>query len=221
MRVRDEIMQKLYAGVDPFAGFPSGLYQADVQGWNSQHEFLATAIEVGRPRIIVEIGVWKGGSTMFMAEKLRSMGLDAVVIAVDTWLGSWDHWVKPEIRRELGFVNGYPQFFYKFLNNVKANGLESYVVPLPLDSLNAYHTMKTLNIVPDIVHIDAGHDYRAVKLDIDIWWPHLAAGGFLIGDDYQPGVWPEVCRAFNEFAAEYGDGTVVNHNNKCVFRKAT
>jgi cephalosporin hydroxylase len=217
--VRQDIIDRLYAGSDPFAGFPKNLFQTDSQGWNSQHEYLATAIDIGRPKIVIEIGVWKGGSTMFMADRLRALQLDAVVIAVDTWLGSWDHWINPVTRQELGFVNGYPNFYYKFLNNVRSARLENYVVPLPLDSLNAYETLKHLQIYPDLVHIDAGHDYRAVKQDIDIWWPQITPGGFLIGDDYQPEVWPDVCRAFDEFALEYGDGTVTNSGNKCVFRK--
>ncbi len=219
MPVRHELIDKLYAGTDPFTTFPEGLYQLDTQGWNSQHPYLAQAIERVRPRVIVEIGVWKGGSTLFMAENLRRLGLDAAVIAVDTWLGSWDHWVNPQWRRELSFVHGYPNFFYKFMNNVKSLQLQDYVVPLPLDSVNAFHTLRAAGIRPDVVHIDAGHDYRAVKTDIDLWWPWLSPGGIMIGDDYQAGVWPEVCQAFDDFAAEHYGGKVENIGGKCIFTK--
>ncbi len=220
MRVRQEIVDRLYAGVDPFANFPENLFQVDMQGWNSQHPYLSRAIDVARPKIIVEIGVWKGGSTLFMAEHLRRLELDAVVIAVDTWLGSWDHWINPALRAQLSFINGYPNFFYKFMNNVKALKLEDYVVPLPLDSLNASETLKFLQIQPDIVHIDAGHDYRAVKSDIETWWPLIKPNGFLIGDDYHREVWPGVCRAFDEFAEAHGAGQVEHFERKCIFRKA-
>ncbi len=221
MPVRQDIIDRLYAGADPFLNFPDSLYQVDTQGWNSQHPYLSRAIDVARPKIIVEIGVWKGGSTLFMAEHLRRLELDAVVIAVDTWLGSWDHWINPTWRAQLSFLNGYPNFFYKFMNNVKSLKLENYVVPFPLDSLNASETLKFLQIQPDIVHIDAGHDYRAVKADIESWWPLLKPGGFLIGDDYmQDGGWPEVRRAFDEFAVACGDGKVENFDKKCIFRKA-
>ena len=106
------------------------------------------------------------------------------------------------------------------MNNVKSLKLEDYVVPLPLDSLNASETLKFLQISPDIVHIDAGHDYRAVKSDIETWWPLIKPNGFLIGDDYHPEVWPGVCRAFDEFAVTCGDGKVEHFNHKCIFRKA-
>lgn len=220
MPVRQDIIDRLYAGADPFLNFPDSLYQVDTQGWNSQHPYLSRAIDVARPKIIVEIGVWKGGSTLFMAEHLRRLELDAVVIAVDTWLGSWDHWINPTWRAQLSFLNGYPNFFYKFRNNVKSLKLENYVVPFPLDSLNASETLKFLQIQPDIVHIDAGHDYRAVKADIESWWPLLKPGGFLIGDDYHREVWPGVCQAFDEFAVACGDGKVEHFDKKCIFRKA-
>ena len=220
MPVRQDIIDRLYAGADPFLNFPDSLYQVDTQGWNSQHPYLSRAIDVARPKIIVEIGVWKGGSTLFMAEHLRRLELDAVVIAVDTWLGSWDHWINPTWRAQLSFLNGYPNFFYKFMNNVKSLKLESYIVPFPLDSLNASETLKFLQIQPDIVHIDAGHDYRAVKADIESWWPLLKPGGFLIGDDYHREVWPGVCQAFDEFAVACGDGKVEHFDKKCIFRKA-
>lgn len=219
MTIRQQVLELLYSGADPFLGFPRNLYQTDTQGWHSQHPYLASAIDTASPKIIVEIGVWKGGSTLFMADHIRKLGLDAVVIAVDTWLGSWDHWIVPALRQELNFIHGYPNFYYKFLNNVKMLGLEEYVVPLPLDSLNAFHTLRHFKITPDIVHIDAGHDYRAVKSDIEIWWPQIRPGGILIGDDYTPGVWPEVCTAFNQLAQALGQDQVEHFENKCIFRK--
>jgi hypothetical protein len=218
MSVRDDILARLYGGADPFTDFPEHLFAFDTQGWQSQHPYLSRAIDAGEPKVIVEIGVWKGGSTLFMAEHLRTRGFDAVVIAVDTWLGSWDHWVNPELRKHLAFRNGYPNFFYKFMNNVRALGLQNYVVPLPLDSVNARETLRHFGLAPDMLHIDAGHDYLAVSTDIAIWWDLLRPGGYLVGDDYAP-TWPGVVRAFDEFAARVF-GTPVEHvDGKCIFQK--
>ena len=47
----------------------------DLQGWNSQHIYLSDAITALRPAVIVEIGVWKGGSTVFMANELKKHAL--------------------------------------------------------------------------------------------------------------------------------------------------
>ena len=62
--------------------------QTDDQGWNSDHIFLADTMTREKPRVVVELGVWKGASTMTMAATLRDEGIDGCVVAVDTGLGS-------------------------------------------------------------------------------------------------------------------------------------
>lgn len=213
-----ELRQKIWRGTNPFAGLPPRLYEADTQGWASQHRYLSDAIEMIRPKVIVEVGVWKGGSTIHMAKKLRELGLDAVVIAVDTWLGAWDHWTDETWFRELNFSYGYPQLFYKFATNVIANDLQDYIIPLPLDSVNAREVMSRAGISADVLHIDAGHDYAAVTSDLTQWWPVLRSGGAFIGDDYDAsGVgWPDVKRAIDTFLANHGHANFQHGGNKCA-----
>ena len=43
----------------------------------------------------------------------------------------------------------------------------------------------------DLVYIDAGHSFDDVKADIAAWWPKVADGGVLCGDDYQNAIFPE------------------------------
>ncbi len=213
--VSQRVRQKLWRGADPFAGFPEKLIATDEQGWNSHHTYLSEAIKQTRPRIVIEVGVWKGGSTLFMAKHMRELGLDAVVIAVDTWLGSWDHWRNDQHFRELCFDHGYPRLYEKFAANVVRHGLQDYVVPLPLDSVNARNVLGHFKVAADVVHIDAGHDYDAVTSDLTQWWQALRPGGLLIGDDYHAdGIrWPDVRRATDDFLArtphtafEFGHG---------------
>ena len=47
------------------------------------------------------------------------------------------------------------------------------------------------------MHIDANHRYDHVRRDIEIWSPYLAAGGWLLLDDY---VW-----AFGDGPQRVGD----------------
>lgn len=54
--------------------------------------------------------------------------------------------------------------------------------------------------VPDLVFIDALHDYDSVKQDIAQWWPHVRIGGMLAGHDFNhkwPGVERAVADSFN------------------------
>lgn len=195
------IVELLWKGSMPYAGFPHRRYRSDLQGWNSHHKFLSDSIARQCPAVVVEVGVWKGGSTIQMAQTMRSCGLDAVVIAVDTWLGSWEHWEQDQWFPELLFEFGYPSLYYTFLTNVVENGVSDYIVPLPLDSANAAFLLNRKGIRPDIVHIDGGHDYESALSDLRRWWPLLQPGGILIVDDYDPQgqVWPTVRTAVDDF----------------------
>lgn len=218
--VKQVVVERLWRGVDPMLGFPHTLIEADVQGWNSEHPYLAHAITQTQPQIIVELGVWKGASTLFMAEELRRSGHDGVVIAVDTWLGSREHWVRDEYFGEVGFLHGYPTLYYKFLANVARSGLGDYVVPLPLDSLNAARVLQDFGLSPGLIHLDGGHDYDSVMADLKAWWPLLVQNGILVGDDYYTnGQWSGVRRAYDEFFDALGMSITQEHEGKCWIRK--
>jgi hypothetical protein len=179
---RRRVLDLLWNGADPFDGLPEDLFQFDLQGWNSQHRYLLEAIE-DLPSLIVEVGVWKGGSVIFMANELKRLELQSTIIAVDTWLGSSELWVGP-FRGDLGFIGSWPQLYYKFLSNVTHEQVNDYVAPFPMDSLNAAVTLGDLGLRPDVIHLDAGHRYESVLADLRAWWPVLAPGGVFIGDDY-------------------------------------
>jgi hypothetical protein len=200
---RAELIKTLWAGADPFDGFPADQVAPDMQGWHSDHPFLADTVARLRPRVVVEVGAWKGLSVLSLAAALRDNGIDGAVVAVDTWLGSSEHWADPNWRPALGLTHGYPTLQRAFMRNVIEAGLERFVVPLPLDSLNAAALLRGLKIAPGIVHIDAGHDFASVTADLEAWWPLLESGGVLIGDDYHDlrhaRHWPGVRRAFNAF----------------------
>jgi predicted O-methyltransferase YrrM len=200
---RQVLIDRLWKGHDPLAEITAGFIAFDVQGWNSQHPYLSQTIGEIRPQIIAEIGVWKGGSTIFMANALKQLGGGGAVIAIDTWLGSSEHWLANF--NDLAGFGGRPLLYHKFLSNVVQAGVADCVVPLPIDSLNAAQLLRMTKLVPDLIHVDAGHDYQSVIGDLSAWWPLLKPGGVLIGDDYyMNGVWPGVRRAFDEFFGALG-----------------
>ena len=216
---RQMMIDRLWRGCDPLRGFPDNLFEYDLQGWNSQHAYLNETIALVRPSIIVEVGVWKGGSTVFMANAVKTLGLASVVIAVDTWLGSSEHWLT-DLSAEMSLINGYPALYYKFLSNVIRAGVADYVLPIPVDSLNAAQILKSLGLAPGIIHLDGGHDYDSVMADLRAWWPVLAAGGVLIGDDYyETGMWASVRQAFDDFFGTLNLVPIENIAGKCRVRK--
>lgn len=220
MAKRQEIVQRLWRGRDPFEAFPRPLYAQDLQGWGSQHPYLTETITQLRPSVIVEIGVWKGGSTITMASALRALQQDGVVLSVDTWLGAWDHWTNDEWFPHLAWDHGYPQIQRIFMSNVLAAGLQDYVLPLPLDSLNAAQVLKHFAIRPDVIHLDGAHDFDAVLADLKVWWPLLRPGGVLIGDDYYEALhWPGVKAAFDTYFAGSQPSPLPHAHGKCLVRK--
>ncbi len=153
-----------------------------------------------------------------MAEKAKALDIDCAIISVDTFLGAWDHWLSEQFRGDLKAFHGYPTLFYTFMANVVAKELNDIVVPMPLDSNNAAEVLRRQGIRPDVVHVDAGHDRKAVLADLELWWDLLAPGGYLIGDDYDPSFysWPEVAHAFHEF---FQTTQLENYDGKCRVRK--
>jgi|SRR5579872_7089103 len=218
--IRQMMIERLWKGVDPFHAFPDNLIEHDLQGWNSQHPYLAGTIESHRPSLIVEIGVWKGGSTIFMANELKKRGLPSLVIAVDTWLGSSEHWLGPS-SASLSILYGHPSLFYKFLSNVIREQVVGLVLPLPMDSLNAAEVLKSLNVAPTMIHLDGGHDYESVIADLRVWWPLLAPGGVFVGDDYYLNdTFPGLRRAFDEFFGRLGLTPIEQKDGKCRITKS-
>jgi hypothetical protein len=218
--MRRHVLDKLWAGKDPFSGFPARAYLVDPQGWNSDHHTLVEAVDRHRPSLIVEVGVWKGGSVMTMARRLQALGIDGVVLAVDTWLGASDHWLNAGFFEDLGFENGYPRLYHKFAANILDQGLRDYVVPMPLDSTNAALVVKAVGLQPQVLHIDAGHDYDSVTKDLEMWWPLLAPGGTLIADDYwHQDAWPEVKRGVDDFFARTPHVSFTPIPPKCLIVK--
>jgi hypothetical protein len=216
MSKRAELIDRIWGGIDPLVS--SRPLSPDFQGWASDHPYLVRAIEEVRPSVVVEIGVWKGGSVMTMADHMKALSLDGVVIAVDTWLGAWDHWIQPQWFSHLKFENGYPSIYHTFASNIISRQLQGYVVPLPLDSLNAVKVCAHHGLTVDVLHVDGGHDFAAVTADLAAWWPMLRDGGVLIGDDYhsEGDVWPEVREAFQAF---FNTKDIEATGGKCYIRK--
>ena len=219
---RRDILDALWHGRDPFADPPAALRPRDLQGWRSRHPFLDAAVAEWRPRVLVEVGAWKGASAVYMASAMNVHGVvDGTVIAVDTWLGAVDHWADAGLFAELATEHGYPSLYRTFLANVLHEGLADRVVPLPLDSVNAAELMRLRGVSADVIHLDAGHEEASVAADLAAWWPVLRPGGLFIADDYdaEGGRFPGVQRAVDAFCAAHPVEGPWALRGKCKFIK--
>jgi predicted O-methyltransferase YrrM len=213
-----ETMHALY-GRDIWTGFQPSRPAGKVVGWNGTLPILAQLAAEATPGIVIDVGVWKGMSTIFMAEAMKKAGHNGCVISVDTFLGSIEHWKGsgPNPIWEFDRQVGMPDLFERFTSNVWHANVANMVVPLPQTSALAARIIRGAKIQVGLVHIDAGHDYEDVAADIAAYWPLIARGGVLIGDDYPM---TGVKRAAEEFAARVGRSLEVTNNTKWWLRKA-
>ncbi len=188
----------------PYLDLDVSAVEPDLQGWGSDHAVFEKVISSLRPKIIIEVGSWKGRSALTMAEILDRYRVDAEIVCVDTWLGSPEHWLKTqrEWYTSLQISNGFPRLYYTFLANVIGQRRDKTITPFPSTSDNAALILGQLNIRADVCYIDAAHEYASVMRDLEAYWLLLAEDGVLIGDDY--GHWPGVTQAAQDFAGQKG-----------------
>ncbi len=182
---------------DPYEGFVVDPGQIDKQGWGSSHPIFEQVITQLKPKVVVEVGTWKGASAITMANVLKKVVGEGEIICVDTWLGAPEHWMDQSLYPSLKLKNGYPQMYTTFMNNIVSEGLQNIITPVPTTSFVARRWFQQHNIVADLIYIDAAHEYPEVIADIEGWLKVLRFGGVMIGDDYSA-YWPGVIRAVEE-----------------------
>ncbi len=164
-------------------GFDPGLYPDDVQGWGSDAPVFKELITELRPRLIIEVGTWKGASALHMARVCDELDIETRILAIDTWLGAYE-FIGATGERDLLLSHGYPQIYYQFLANVVRAHQQRRIIPFPQTSLIAARWCHHHQIRADLIYIDGSHDAEDVAADIRAYWPLLRRGGVLFGDDY-------------------------------------
>lgn len=176
-------------------GFNSTAWPDDRQGWGSTAPIFQRLIARVRPRLIVEVGTWKGASALHMAACCDALDLDCPIVCVDTWLGAGEFIGVPfgDAERGLRSIYGWPQVYYQFLANVVTAGQQDRIIPFPQTSLIAARWLYQQGVRADLIYIDGSHDAADVTADIAAYSKLLSGRGVLFGDDFD--CWPDVRRA--------------------------
>ncbi len=216
-------LSRAFHGGDIYAGFPHETFPLDLQGWHSEVPLFRTLLASLRPRVVVELGTWKGASALHMCDLAQELGLEPFTLfCVDTWLGSRWHWLE---RRDagafagLGCRHGFPTVYFQFLANVVKKGHQDRIVPMPQTTLEAARVYESLGAIPvDLLYVDAGHCFEDVYGDLRAWWPLVRPGGAVFGDDFIP-AFPGVEQALRRFCGEAGIPSFQVEGEKWVIRK--
>lgn len=140
---------------------------APVEGWLSERQgraLLAAALATTGRGAIVEVGSWKGRSTIWLAFGARERGRR--VLAVDPHSGSRED---PSART-----------LDAFLGNLASAGVADAVAPLVMTSARAVHTITE---PVELLFVDGDHGEAGARLDADLWLPKLLPGGTVLFHD--------------------------------------
>jgi predicted O-methyltransferase YrrM len=162
--------------VRPAADTAAGTHVADlvagIEGWLTEAEAQAL-YELARActgrGAIVEIGSWKGRSTVCLATGSRA-GAGGHVYAIDPHTGSAEH------HAAFGEVDTVAEF----RANVEGAGVAGLVTALVTTSLDAG---AGFDRPVELLFVDGAHEYDAVRADLELWLPKVVDGGFVAVHD--------------------------------------
>jgi len=150
-------------------------FENDVEkigGWLTKAEgiFLyQTASKVSSENRIVEIGSWKGKSTICLGKGAQA-GNKSKIYAVDPHIGS------SKLQRMFGELDTYQEF----LQNIKNAKADECIEPVLKTSNEA---SKHFNEPIGFLFVDGAHDFKSVQLDIKSWFSKVKDGGIIAFHD--------------------------------------
>ena len=182
---KQRVRRHLFGSHDPYANL--NLLPKHIFGWSSDSPVFNDVLLSYKPKFIIEVGTYLGKSAINMARILLKQGIENFeIVCVDTWLGSVEHWSEDDSMRA-SLRNGRPTLYEQFMSNIVHENLTEYITPFPIDSINAAEYFVRHSIQPDLVYVDAGHDYMSVKADLIAYANVVKKGGYILGDDWQHG----------------------------------
>jgi hypothetical protein len=161
-------------------------YQNIGEDWFSYPRLYAHAVNHFDSGEFVEVGSWRGRSSVYMGVEIINSAKDLFLYCVDTWEGSIENQGHPLLDGD--------GLWKEFLQNI--DPVSGMVEPMRMTSLMAAEYFKSIDKKFEFVFIDASHDYENVKADIEAWMPLVRDGGVLAGHDYP--TWPGVKKAVDE-----------------------
>jgi hypothetical protein len=144
----------------------------NIKGWLTEdegHLLYNLAKKASSNQVIVEIGSWKGKSTICLGNGSKD-GNHAKVYAIDPHIGSSEH------QKMFGHVDT----FIEFLHNIKNAGIAKYILPIRKTSEDA---ASDFNNPVVFIFIDGAHEFKFVYQDFTLWFPKVTIGGIIAFHD--------------------------------------
>lgn len=144
----------------------------NVEGWLTDREgelLYDLAKNCKAKGVIVEIGSWKGRSTIWLGKGSKA-GNNVKIYAIDPHIGSTEH------KNMFGEV----WTFEEFKKNIREAKVDDIVVPIVKTSESA---AREFDEPVEFIFIDGAHGYDIVKLDFELWFPKVIDEGIMAFHD--------------------------------------
>jgi predicted O-methyltransferase YrrM len=144
-----------------------------------------------RKTIGVELGVLRGKTSCQLLESLPKLTL----YMVDRWKTYSREERKPVKKNKIPNAKQkyFDKAYKKTLKVVKPFGDRAII--LKTDTVKA---VEMISGKVDFVFVDARHDYKGIKQDVEAWLPKVKKGGWIIGHDYGNPKHPDVKKYVDE-----------------------
>jgi GT2 family glycosyltransferase/glycosyltransferase involved in cell wall biosynthesis len=167
-------------------------------GWEMHLPFAYDLMREFRPKVFVELGVYKGESYFTFCQSVEENGVATQCYGIDTWRGDVHTGIYgPEIGNE---VVAYNSRYSRF----------SHLMAMTFKEAAGEFSDGSI----DLLHIDGTHRYEDVKKDFETWLPKLSQNGIILFHDVTAHVkgfgvdklWREIARPRTSFLFEFGYG---------------
>ncbi|MXV49663.1 hypothetical protein GS399_01665 [Pedobacter sp. HMF7647] len=183
-----------------------------IDGWLSEKEAdlllsvtLKSCIDLPPPHNLVEVGSYKGKSTVLLGSTIKSYFPEAKVYAIDPHEG--------QIGAQGQSMHTVAPTLDTFLKNIQASGVAAQV---ELIKDVSYHVVWNKPI--SLLFIDGLHDHFNVARDFGHFSDWVSAGGYIAFHDYSP-YYPGVVKFVDEVLATGRYRKVQHEDSMMVIQK--
>lgn len=127
--------------------------------WGGHNFFAYDLISNIKPKVVVELGTFKGYSLFSFAQAIKDKNLQTIIHPVDTWTGD----------KHAGFFGDEIYNTFKGIKDKYYKDVNIVIHKMLFDK--AVNLFENNSI--DILHIDGLHTYEAVKHDFETWLPKV------------------------------------------------